>query len=78
MRLEPIDAAHPNVVAAVYGPLALLAMTEAQPPLRRANLLNAKRASRRVWHVSTDATPLALRPFTEIADEPYSAYVRVT
>jgi DUF1680 family protein len=78
IRLEPIDPAHPDVVAAVYGPLALLAMTDAQPSLRRADLLNATKASQRAWHVSTDAAPIALRPFTEIADEPYSAYVRVT
>jgi hypothetical protein len=78
MRLEPIDAAHPDVVAPVCGPLALLTMTDKQPPLRRADLLNAKKTASHVWHVSTDAASLELRPFTEIADEPYSAYVRAT
>ncbi len=76
LRLEPIDAAHPEVVALVCGPLALLAMTDGAVRVGRADLLGAKKTGQREWQVATGGAALQFRAFTEIGDEPYSAYVR--
>lgn len=77
-RLEPIDPRHTEMVALLHGPLVLFAVTEKQPSLTRANLLGAKRKGQRIWEVATAGEPLKMRPFVEIADEPYSTYLRVT
>jgi DUF1680 family protein len=81
LRLEPIDQRHPQTVALVFGPLVLFAITDtqpAQPSLTRADLLAAKRLARRTWQVNTGGAPLKMRPFTDIGDEQYSTYLRVS
>jgi uncharacterized protein len=78
IRLEPIDSQHSQTAALVSGPLVLFAITDSQPSLSRADLLAAKRASSRTWQVGTAGAPLTMLPFTEIGDEPYSTYLRVT
>lgn len=78
MRLEPIDPQHPQTVALVCGPLVLFAITDSQPKLTRADLLNAKRLSLRSWQVPTAGAPLKLLPFIDIADEQYSTYLRIS
>jgi uncharacterized protein len=77
MRLEPLDAQHPETVALLFGPLVLFAITENQPPLARADLLAAKRVDQRSWQVRTAGTPIRMLPFTEVGDEQYSTYLRV-
>jgi hypothetical protein len=77
-RLEPIDPQHPETVALLHGPLVLFAITEKQPSLTRSNLLAAERKGERIWQVATTGEPLKMLPFVEIADEPYSTYLRVT
>jgi hypothetical protein len=78
MRLEPVDAQHPQTVALAFGPLVLFAITNAQPVLTRAELLGAKRVGERIWQVKTSGAPIKMLPFTDIADEHYSTYLRVT
>ncbi len=78
LRLEPIDPQHPQTVALLSGPLVLFAITDSQPALTRSDLLAAKRLDRQSWQVNTAATPLKLLPFTDIGDEQYSTYLRVT
>jgi DUF1680 family protein len=78
MRLEPIDSRHPRAVALSFGPLALFAVTDTQPSLTRADLLAAKRMDRRSWQVRTAGAPLKMLPFTEIGEDQYSTYLRVT
>ncbi|HTQ50296.1 MAG TPA: beta-L-arabinofuranosidase domain-containing protein [Candidatus Acidoferrales bacterium] len=78
LRLEPVDARHPQTVAPVFGPLVLFAVTDTQPSLTRADLLAAKRVDRRTWQVKTTGTALKLLPFTDIGEEQYSTYLRVT
>ena len=76
MRLEPVDAQHPDTVALVSGPLALMALTDGPPaPSTRAALLAAQPESlgSRTW----TAGDLKLRSFPDINDERYSAYLRV-
>jgi len=78
MRLEPVDPQHPQTVALSFGPLALFAITDAQPTLTRADLLSARRTDWRSWQVRTTGAPLKMLPFTDIGEEQYSTYLRVT
>jgi len=78
MRLEPIDRLHPQTVALLYGPLVLFAITDTQPSLTRADLLSAKRTDQRSWQATTTGAPLELLPFTEIGEQQYSTYLRVS
>jgi uncharacterized protein len=77
-RLEPVDPLHPNIVALLCGPLVLFPITDAQPSLSRSDLLAATRLGRRSWQIKTSSGALRLLPFTDIADEQYSTYFRVT
>ena len=77
MRLEAVDEQHPDTVALVSGPLALMALTDGSAVrTTRAALLAATResAGSHVWN----AGDLKLKAFPDIHDEPYSTYVRVT
>jgi DUF1680 family protein len=77
-RLEPVDPQHPQTVALLFGPLVLFAITDSQPSPTRSELLAAKRMDRRTWQVNTTSGPLKFLPFTDIGDEQYSTYLRVT
>ena len=74
--LEPIDPQHPNLVAAVHGPLALFAIGEVPKSLRRQDLQATTQlsAGSTDWQAKTDTAPLTLRPFTDIKDEHYRLY----
>jgi DUF1680 family protein len=77
--LEAIDAAHPDTVALLAGPLVLMRILDADAaafPVRRASLLAVQRDShgRHEWQAMTDAGPLQLKPFIDIDAESYSAY----
>ena len=76
MRLEAVDAQHPNTVALVAGPLVLMPLRGASLPPARPALLAAHPESpgSRTWM----AGDLKLRSFPDINHEPYSAYLRVT
>ncbi len=91
-RLEAVDAQHPDVVALVTGPLVLMALRDgvpdgslgsgfdaAQQHVTRAMLLAAKQAASRghEWTVGAGAETLRLKPFLDIHDEPYTAYLKV-
>ena len=78
MRLEAVDPQHQQTVALVYGPLVLFAITDTQPVLTRADLLAAKRMDQRSWQVRTAGAPIKMLPFTDIGDEQYTTYMRVT
>jgi hypothetical protein len=78
MRLEAVDQQHQQTVARVYGPLVLFAITDTQPVLTRADLLAARRMDQRSWQVKTASAPIKILPFTDIGEEQYSTYLRVT
>jgi DUF1680 family protein len=77
MRLEPIDRRHPDTVALVRGPLALMAVKPAVdapvPVLSRSALLGPERAGATEWR----AGPVTLAPFTALGERPYTAYVKL-
>jgi DUF1680 family protein len=77
LRLQPIDAEHPNVVALLAGPLVLMRVLDGDAmALPRETLLSAKRSSdsSRDWHIAHDGRTITMRAFPDIGDEAYSAY----
>ena len=77
-RLEAVDAAHPETVGLLVGPVVLFAITEADPQLTRAQLAAVKKTGAESWQVETANGPMKMLPFTGIGEEKYSTYVRVT
>ena len=82
MRLEPIDAQHPDTLALLRGPLVLMAVKEKEaaplPKVTRAELLSAKRVSERQWQVTAANGPVTMLPFTWLGSRPYTTYLRVS
>ena len=76
-RLEPIDPKHPKTVALLCGPLVLFAITDKAPRLTSQQLLAARNSEPQNWQVETGGPPLNMRPFTAIADEQYSTYLKI-
>ena len=77
-RLEPLDAAHPDIVALLSGPLVLFPVGKPVPKLSRRELLSAKAASLGKWQIATATGPLNLLPFFSIEDQPYSTYFQLS
>jgi len=77
--LESVDALHPNLIAAVHGPLALFAVGETPTQVRKRDLLAARQVASGSpnWQTKTEAGTLTMRPFTEIKDEHYRLYLEV-
>ncbi|MBZ5687847.1 MAG: glycoside hydrolase family 127 protein [Acidobacteriia bacterium] len=78
LRLETVDASHPNLVALVQGPLVLFAVADSQPSFSRSALLQAKPANNAKgdWLAdSADGSRVTMRPFMNIDTESYSTYV---
>ena len=78
LRLEQVDANHPNIVALMQGPLVLMAITESQPTFDRNALLQAKPVNNAGgdWTAnSADGSRITMRPFMTIDKESYSTYV---
>jgi uncharacterized protein len=81
LRLQVVDANHPNVMALLRGPLVLFALADSQPTFGKDALLQAKPRSNSMgdWIAnSTEGTPVVMRPFMNIDKENYSTYVKVT
>jgi hypothetical protein len=80
LRLEAVDANHPNLVALVQGPVVLMAVAEMQPTFDAPSLLRAKALHNAAgdWSaMSADGGQVVLRPFMSIDKESYSTYVRL-
>ncbi len=80
LRLEPVDANHPNLVALMQGPLVLMAVADSQPAFDEASLLQARPAKNGAgdWTAtSSDGSQITMRPFMNIDKESYSTYVRL-
>jgi len=80
LRLEAVDANHPDIVALVQGPLVLMAVGESQPTFERNALLQARVASNATgdWLASSaDQRNITMRPFMMIDKESYSTYVQL-
>jgi hypothetical protein len=78
VRLEPIDAEHPNTVAVVRGPLVLFAVEGTSASVSRQQLLAAeRRPGEAAWRVTTSSGAMLFRSFSAINDEPYRTYMDV-
>jgi uncharacterized protein len=78
LRLETVDANHPNLVALMQGPLVLFAVTDSQPSFDQASLLRAKPVNNAKgdWQAtSANGSTVTMRPFMNIDKESYSTYV---
>jgi DUF1680 family protein len=77
LRLQPVDAEHPNTVALLNGPLVLMRLLDdgAAMPISREALLSAKQTTTRAWRIGRDTE---LRAFPDIGDERYTAYSTVS
>ena len=78
MRLEAIDAEHPDTVALLRGPLVLFPITDSDRAATRQQLLSAVQLSPQpAWQAETGSGPLRLLPFFAIQDEQYTTYLKV-
>jgi len=78
LRLEPVDANHPKLVALLRGPLVLFAVADSQPSFDKNSLLQAKATNNATgdWIAqSADGSSVSMRPFMNIDKESYSTYV---
>jgi uncharacterized protein len=78
LRLEQVDANHPNMVALVQGPLVLFAVAESQPVFDKNALLQAQATNNATgdWSAnSADGAKVTMRPFMNIDKESYSTYL---
>lgn len=75
LRLEAIDAQHPQTVALLCGPLVLFAITDDLPAVTARQLLAARKIGPQSWQAETAGGTLNLMPFTAIADQQYSTYL---
>jgi DUF1680 family protein len=77
LRLEPVDANHPNLVALMRGPLVLFAVADSQPRFDKTELLRASLVNNKAGDsvaTSADGKSISMRPFMSIKDESYSTY----
>jgi hypothetical protein len=80
LRLEPVDAGHPNEVALLRGPLVMFAVAASQPAFDKAELLRAKAAAGAAGDytaTAVDGTDVIMRPFMKIQEESYITYVQL-
>lgn len=74
MRLEPLNTAHPEMVALMTGPLVLFPIDAAKFEFTREQLLGAKPGSTSEWSIKTPKGDIQLKPFMSIKDENYRLY----
>ena len=80
LRLEAVDANHPNLVSLLQGPLVLMAVAETQPAFDAQSLLRARPVNNAAgdWTAtSAHGGQVTMRPFMSIDKESYSTYVRI-
>ena len=77
--LESVDPQHPNLMAAVHGPLALFAVGEIPAQVRKQDLLAVSQVANGStdWQTKIETGRLSMRPFSAIRDEHYRLYLDV-
>jgi uncharacterized protein len=75
LRLAPIDESHPNIVALLYGPVALFAIEPVPQTMTQKQLLAAQRiGDSSAWEVATNAGKVRMLPYPAITNETYRLY----
>ena len=77
LRLEPLNQAHPEMVALMTGPLVLFPVQAPETPLTRQEWLSAARRAPDEWVVAGKRAQITLRPFMSITDQSYRLYNRL-
>ena len=77
LRLEPLNEAHPDMVALMTGPVVLFPVEDGNGTLSRDELLSAKRDGDG-WIIAADDRTVKLRTFPAIGSETYRLYTRLT
>jgi uncharacterized protein len=79
LRIEPVDAQHPQYVAMMQGPLALFATGDRFQPYRREQLLSLHRAASAEtgWLLAADGTEQIFKPWFALGTEPSRLYQRM-
>jgi uncharacterized protein len=75
LRVESLDARHPEIVALLRGPLVLCAIGDQLPAATRKQLLAVEQAGPQLWRTQTQSGELRFMPYTAIKDEQYSVYL---
>jgi len=77
--LEAVDPQHPNLAAAVHGPLALFSVGEIPAGISRSEVLAVHPVAPGAtdWQAATSSGVLTMRPFASINDEHYRLYLDV-
>lgn len=78
LRLEALNAAHPDMVALLTGPMVLFPVEDGDRSLRRSELLSARQGLGREWLVQRDDRQVSFKPFMQIEQENYRLYSRLT
>jgi hypothetical protein len=75
LRLTPIDDRHPQLVALLYGPVALFAIEPVPSTISQAQLLAAQRiGNSSAWEVTTNSGKVRMLSYPDIKDETYRLY----
>jgi DUF1680 family protein len=75
LRLAPLDDHHMNLVALLYGPVALFAIEPASQAITQRQLLAAQRVgSSSAWEITTDSGKIRMLPYPAITNESYRLY----
>jgi hypothetical protein len=75
LRLAPLDDRHPQLVALLYGPVALFAIEPIPSTISKAQLLAAQRVGNSsAWEVATNDGKVSMLPYPDIKDETYRLY----
>jgi uncharacterized protein len=79
LRLQPVDAQTPQLVALVRGPLALFAEGNLPASFTEKQLLSASETGKSPndWFVAGDGGQVTFRPFTAVQDETYQLYQKI-
>jgi hypothetical protein len=75
LRLTPLDDGHPELVALLYGPVALFAIEPFSGTISKAQLLAAQRiGNSSTWEVATKDGKVSMLPYPNIRDQTYRLY----
>jgi DUF1680 family protein len=79
LRLIPLDAQHPDLVALSSGPIALFIVLPAPSTITKQQLLSAQRISAHAseWRIHANDTALRALPYTAISGEHYRLYHQI-
>jgi DUF1680 family protein len=78
LRMEVLDAAHPETVAVMFGPRVLFALATGPTKVTSAQVLAARQTGGGEWVIDSAKGPLRMVPFTSVGENTYSTYIRVS